>query len=118
MTMRKTVGKVLYGVLFTIILPLLLLLWAVKTSHVVRPPPVHSLSWGLGILALGMVLMSAGMTSLWRLGGGLPMNAFPPPRYVAGGVYGLFSHPIYLGFCLACVGVAVATGSASGLWLV
>jgi len=41
-------------------------------------------------------------------------NAFPPPRYVSSGVYGLFSHPIYLGFSLVCIGAAIAAGSASG----
>ena len=56
--------------------------------------------------------------ALWRRGGGLPMNAFPPPRFVSGGIYALVPHPIYGGFVLACAGVAVYTGSASGLWLV
>ena len=46
------------------------------------------------------------------------MNAFPPPRFVASGIYSLFPHPIYLGFCLICFGVAMAARSASGLWVV
>jgi prolipoprotein diacylglyceryltransferase len=46
------------------------------------------------------------------------MNAFPPPRYVDRGPYRLVAHPIYVGFASACVGASIATGSASGLWLV
>ena len=62
--------------------------------------------------------MAWGMASLWRMGGGLPMNAFPPSRYVSTGIYRLLCHPIYVGFAFLCVGVAIAAGSASGLWLV
>ncbi len=66
----------------------------------------------------GVLIVLAGMLALWRRGGGLPMNAFPPPRFVSGGIYALVPHPIYGGFVLICAGVAVFTGSASGLWLV
>jgi prolipoprotein diacylglyceryltransferase len=58
------------------------------------------------------------MRDLWVHGGGLPMNAAPPPRYVERGIYRLLPHPIYSGFCLVCAGVSIAVGSASGLWLV
>lgn len=66
----------------------------------------------------GILLMGLGMVSLWRQGGGLPMNAFPPPRYVSGGIYLVFCHPIYVGYASLCFGVSTAFGSASGLWLV
>ena len=46
------------------------------------------------------------------------MNAFPPPRFVASGIYGLVPHPIYGGFIVACAGAAIFSGSASGLWLI
>jgi prolipoprotein diacylglyceryltransferase len=46
------------------------------------------------------------------------MNAFPPPRRVTLGVYAVSSHPIYVGFTAGVAGVAIATRSASGLWLV
>src|SRR5437667_9714419 len=46
------------------------------------------------------------------------MNAYPPPRYVAQGIFRLLPHPIYTGFTLLCVGVSIAVVSASGLWLV
>jgi membrane-associated phospholipid phosphatase len=63
-------------------------------------------------------MILAAMLSLWRDGGGLPMNAFPPPRFVDRNIYGVVPHPIYAGFVIACAGVAIFCGSASGLWLV
>ncbi|MGO9086842.1 MAG: prolipoprotein diacylglyceryl transferase family protein [Candidatus Sulfotelmatobacter sp.] len=114
----KLVGKVLYGGFFTIVLPALLAVWASQTSTLVNLRAIHSLPWGIATAAIGAVLMALGMAALWFAGGGLPMNAFPPPRYVSRGIYRWFSHPIYLGFSFACVGTAIAAGSSSGLWLV
>ncbi len=111
-------AKLLYAAVFVVVLPLLLLIWAVRTTMVVALPPVHSLTWGLAAAVFGLLLMAMGMAALWRLGGGLPMNAFPPSRYVSGGMYSVLSHPIYVGFAFVSVGVAIASGSASGLWLV
>ena len=115
---KLAAAKVLYGVLFAGVLPMLLMTWAARTSNVVPLHEIHSLVWGLTAAGTGALLMALGMASLWRLGGGLPMNAFPPPRYVAGAVYRFFSHPIYLGFAFLCVGISIAAGSPSGLWLV
>jgi prolipoprotein diacylglyceryltransferase len=61
--------------------------------------------------------MSVAMATLWFRGGGLPMNAFPPPRFVSSGLYSLVPHPIYGGFVLACAGVSIMTGSGTGLWI-
>lgn len=111
-------AKLLYAAVFVVVLPLFLLIWAARTTTVVALPPVHSPTWGMAAAVVGLLFMAMGMAALWSLGGGLPMNAFPPPRYVSGGIYSVLSHPIYLGFALVCVGVAIASGSASGLWLV
>jgi protein-S-isoprenylcysteine O-methyltransferase Ste14 len=108
----------LYGTLFVILLPLALVLWAYGTSDVVRLTALHSLFWGTMLAALGVTVTLTGMFSLWRYGGGLPMNAFPPARFVEKGIYSLVPHPIYGGFVIACVGVSLIFGSASGLWLV
>ena len=99
-------------------LPAALALWAHATRDVVHAPTIHDPLAGALIAAAGLVIVAAGMLALWRRGGGLPMNAFPPPRFVSGAIYSLIPHPIYGGFILACAGVAVATGSPSGLWLV
>ena len=115
---KSGVGKLLYGALFVIVLPVLLAVWASETRELVKLPAIHSLLWGSGAITVGSLLVTLGMASLWLVGGGLPMNAFPPPRYVSSGIYSFFSHPIYVGFSLVCVGTAIAAGSASGLWLV
>lgn len=111
-------GKFFYGATFLIGVPLGLTLWARATSSIVPLPTPHSPRLGSCLVAAGILLMIAGMRDLWRLGGGLPMNAAPPPRYVNRGAYALVPHPIYLGFTLGCAGVSIWTGSASGLWLI
>ena len=115
---RIVLAKLLYGLLFVAVLPLLLVVWAARTSQAVPLPVLHSLPWGIVLAVVGLGLILWGMGSLWWVGGGLPMNAFPPPCYVSTGIYSVFSHPIYVGFGCACVGIAVALGSPSGLWLV
>ena len=109
--------KVVYGALFVVVLPALLVLWVRGTAGVVRMP-VPPWGWGLPLVIGGAFLMLAGMGALRVHGGGLPMNAFPPPKYVDRGVYRWLAHPIYVGFSAAVVGVAILARSASGLWLV
>lgn len=82
-----------------------------------RLAPIHSPAAGIAALLAGAVLMAGSMMALKRQGGGLPMNAFPPPRFVSSGCYGLIPHPIYWGFCLACAGISLWTGSAAGLYV-
>jgi len=115
---RAWLGKVLYGLLFAAVLPALLVLWARATKDIVTAPPVRALVPGVAACAAGALLMVAGWLALVRHGGGLPMNAFPPPRLVTRGVYAIVPHPIYVGFSTICFGASLATGSASGLWLV
>jgi prolipoprotein diacylglyceryltransferase/protein-S-isoprenylcysteine O-methyltransferase Ste14 len=115
---RSPLPKALYGALFVVALPFALVLWAYCAGVNVPLAALHSFYLGIALLALGAVFVMAGMGSLWFSGGGLPMNAFPPSRFVANGVYGLVPHPIYGGFILICAGLAILTGSASGLWLV
>jgi prolipoprotein diacylglyceryltransferase/protein-S-isoprenylcysteine O-methyltransferase Ste14 len=116
--LRTTIEKILYGFGFVVVLPLLLILWSRATESIVRLPIIGSPMAGTILACLGIGLMGAGMITLTRYGDGLPMNAFPPKRFVSRGVYRLMAHPIYVGFSLACVGVAIANQSSSGLWLV
>jgi protein-S-isoprenylcysteine O-methyltransferase Ste14 len=116
--MALKTGRVAYGFLFCAVLPALLVLWAHAARDIVHLPVYGSPRLGMGIAAAGAVLIAAGMAALRFYGGGLPMNAFPPPRLVTSGIYALFPHPIYTGFTLACFGIAMAARSASGLWLV
>lgn len=114
----SVIGPVLYGFAWTVVAPAILLWWALATAEVVPLPALHSPVIG-GILAgAGVILMALGMGALAVYGRGLPMNAYPPPLYVVRGIYGWVSHPIYVGFVLLAFGLAIAYGSASGLWLV
>jgi protein-S-isoprenylcysteine O-methyltransferase Ste14 len=117
-TVRGWIARGLYGALFVAGLPFLLVRWARATEDVVPLTVVHQPGAGLAVAAAGIALVTAGVYALIVHGRGLPMNAFPPPRFAREGVFGWIRHPIYTGFTLACAGVAVATGSASGLWLV
>ncbi len=111
-------GKWVYAALFVALIPALLVGWAVATADVV-PLPVVSYWWaGPVVLGIGALLMLAGTWALWVYGRGLPMSPYPPPVYVARGVYRLTAHPIYVGFAMVCFGVAMVVASPSGLWLV
>jgi protein-S-isoprenylcysteine O-methyltransferase Ste14 len=113
---RQYLGKVSYGVFFCVVVPAVLWLWAV--SFDVPLPVVHWEISGVVISATGVLLVLSGMWNLWHYGKGLPMNAFPPRRYVSRGAYTLFRHPIYTGFCFAVAGFSLFFGSASGLYVV
>jgi len=116
--MIMTLGKILYGAWFVVVVPCLLVVWAIAASRNISLPVYGTPLLGAICAVIGCGLMSAAMVDLWRFGGGLPMNAFPPPRLVARGTFQLLPHPIYCGFVLLCLGVAMAARSASGLWLV
>src|SRR5215472_383649 len=111
-------GRILYSLTFLVLLPIALVAWATATADIVSLPTITSARIGVPLVFAGALLLLFGMRDLWVYGGGLPMNADPPPRYVSRGVYRLLPHPIYTGFCIICTGVSVWAGSASGLWLV
>jgi len=111
-------GKVSYGLIFTVVVPLILILWAKYSENFVRLPVPENLISGYILLVSGAVLIISGMWSLWRLGNGLPMNAFPPKTFVKKGIYAFAKHPIYLGAALISFGLSIVTRSASGFWLV
>ena len=107
------VGRVLYGLLFVVLLPAFLVVFS---AAVWIPASVARLPLVGGVLApIGLGIMCAGMWDIWKRGEGLPMNAFPPKRLVVGGIFAVVPHPIYSGFVLACLGVSFAVGSAVGV---
>lgn len=118
MTAAGLLARVLYGLLFVVLVPLGLWLWAVRLAPVVPLPAVHAPLTGAGVSVAGLALLLLGIADLLRRGRGLPMNAFPPPRFVRAGVFRWLRNPIYVGFGLLVTGVAVGTGSAAGLWVV
>jgi phosphatidylglycerol:prolipoprotein diacylglycerol transferase len=112
-------GKVLYGIFFAILVPLFLFFWAAsldKAKSVNLPAP----DWPIFalVIAVGALLVIKGMRDLLVLGGGLPMNAFPPKKFVAKGIYTWFAHPIYLGTGLVAFGAALLFKSPAGLYIV
>jgi protein-S-isoprenylcysteine O-methyltransferase Ste14 len=115
---RSVFGKLAYGALFTVLLPALLVLWAARLDRLVPLPAYASPIGGGSIALLGLALMAAATAALWIHGHGLPMSAYPPARFVTSGVYRYLSNPIYVGAVLVTVGLALAAGSAAGLWLV
>ncbi|MFQ6613050.1 MAG: prolipoprotein diacylglyceryl transferase family protein [Fidelibacterota bacterium] len=118
MTNNSTVGKILYGVLFLIILPVVLILWAIRTDAVLTLPVWGNPGWGLFLCVFGLAMMIAGTAALLFIGKGLPMNPYPPMKFVTTGIYRYVSHPIYTGACILTIGLSVYTHSAAGLWLV
>jgi hypothetical protein len=116
--MMHRVGQALYGAAFVFVVPALLVWWANATAEVVPLRALHNGLVGALVACVGLTLVLAGWFALYRYGRGLPMNAFPPIQYVEQGVYRFIAQPIYIGFFLACIGAAIATGSSSGLWLI
>jgi len=114
----NSLGKWLYGATFVLLLPVALVAWAAATTDSVHIRAVVSPAAGFVIASTGALLVIFGMAHLWIYGGGLPMNAYPPPHHVTEGIFRLLPHPIYIGFSMLCAGLSIAVGSASGLWLV
>jgi protein-S-isoprenylcysteine O-methyltransferase Ste14 len=117
-TSASVLPRILYGALFVILLPAGLVLWARALDPLIGLTAVQSTWAGVALVAGGATLMLAGMTGLMAHGNGLPMNAFPPARYVRTGVFRWIRNPIYIGFGLTVPGVAIIAGSAAGLWIV
>jgi protein-S-isoprenylcysteine O-methyltransferase Ste14 len=111
-------GRLAYGALFAVLLPALLVLWAVRLDAVLRLPAYGSAASGLAVAGLGLAVIAAGVAALWSYGHGLPMSPYPPDRLVTRGVYRLVADPIYLGAVILAVGLALAARSGAGLWIV
>ena len=117
-TDARRIGRVLYGLAFTVALPVTLVLWAGALDRQFDLPAYQSFTVGAILTTLGFLIWIAGVIQIVRRGDGLPMNAFPPAKFVTSGIYTLVSHPIYFGWVVGCAGVSCLTGSAAGLWIV
>ncbi len=114
---RRRIGAFAYGTLFCVLLPWLLVQWASATHSIVEMPAYGTPAGGIVLIAAGGTLMALGFIALVRRGGGF-MNAIPPKRLVTTDIYRWLPHPMYLGFAIATLGVAMLYQSPSGLWLV
>ena len=112
------INKTLYAIVFLIIIPGILWLWARYTEDLIISPVIESRFAGYFLVILGVLLMAWAMFSLKKYGKGLPMNAYPPIKFVTRGPYHFLRHPIYWGFGILMIGFFILTKSASGLWLV
>ncbi len=113
-------GKFLYGALFVVMWPAILVICALRidaSGFVTWPVPIDPIL-AFALFAAGAAIMMAGWIALVRLGGGLPMNAYPTTGYVTGAVYGWMAHPIYVGFGMLAFGAAALAGSPAGFWYV
>jgi len=118
MDIKKSVGKIAYGSIFMLFLPVLCVIWARQTESFITLP-VPNLPWVAFLcMALGSLVMTWAMADLWFKGQGLPMNAFPPAKFVNQGAYRWLEHPIYVAASLLCVGCSLWWQSRSGFWLV
>jgi protein-S-isoprenylcysteine O-methyltransferase Ste14/membrane-associated phospholipid phosphatase len=115
---RGRLGRIAYGALFVVVLPVLLAWWARRLDAVLTLPAYRAPAAGAAVAILGLGLMAWGAVALWRYGGGLPMSAYPPGHYVTRGPYALLRHPLYVGAVLATAGIAITVGSGAGLFLV
>ena len=111
-------GRIAYATLFCVVLPAALVAWAARLDRTLPLPAIAPSPAGWWLAAAGLALVAWSMAVLRTRGGGLPMNAFPPPRPVREGPYAVFAHPIYVGAVAIAFGVAFATGSAAGAWVV
>lgn len=112
------IGKLLYGSVFVLLLPAILLCWSFVLDNSMnwRVPALPILA--VSSIVLGLVFLFKGMFDLIRFGHGLPMNAYPPQTFVTQGIYSLFPHPIYLGAIFLSAGTALWFQSSSGLYIV
>lgn len=111
-------GKILYSLIFIIVIPIGLWLWARYTDSLFKLPIPGSAATGWVLLFPGLLLLLWAMYCLITFGKGLPMNAYPPPKYVKKGAYKIFRHPIYWGFGILVIGFFMVIQSSSGIWLV
>lgn len=116
--MNYILGKILYGTLFMMVLPIGLFEWAISTQNIIQLPVPDLPAVSILLLILGIVFCLWGMVSLIVLGKGLPMNAFPPKYYVSKGIYSLINHPIYTGAGIITIALSMFFKSSSGFWLI
>ncbi len=112
-------GRTVYALLFLVLVPGALVAWATALDQRLEQlPRIQLPRTGVVIAAGGVWLVVSGWYTLWRHAGGLPMNAYPPPRFTRRGIYRWINDPIYVGFAAIVLGVGVASGSAAGVWVV
>ncbi len=115
----QTAGKIAYAALFIVLVPALIVLWAWRMDAVIKGLPlIGTPALGLALVGAGFLLVASAWWALMKYGEGLPMNAFPPRRFVERSIYAIMPHPIYTGFVIMSAGYFITVRSGAGLWLV
>lgn len=107
---RRPIIVAVYIIVFWAALPLMLIAlgrWLDEVLRLARAPAL----WGWLLLASGLAFLAWAALWLRIQGHGLPISALPPPNLVVTGPYGLVRHPMYLGYNVALVGLALILGS-------
>src|SRR5512140_1089575 len=94
---RAIAARLAFGALFVVLLPVLLIEWALRLDAWVPLPALGAPNIGYLFIVAGVGAMLAGTAALWRFGQGLPMSAFPPERLVTRGIYRFIADPLYVG---------------------
>ena len=61
---ENLLGKILFGVLFTVVLPFAAILWAITSETLIVLPPLQSDFAGLVLIVSGFLLMMVGSITL------------------------------------------------------
>ena len=65
---KLIISKIIYGSVFCLLLPYLLIFWAKSTSKFITLPTPDLGSFSLIIIALGFIIIVMAMYNLWKKG--------------------------------------------------
>lgn len=109
-SVRRLVIVVVYVVVFWVALPLVLVAFGYGLDAALNLARAPS-AWGWPLLVAGLVFLAWAALWLRIRGQGLPISALPPPHLVVSGPYGFVRHPMYVGYNVGLVGLALLLGS-------
>lgn len=113
---KQLITIAVYVAVFWVALPLLLIALGRFLDISFKLGFAHS-AWGWALLLFGLAFLAWSALWLRIRGHGLPISALPPTKLVATGPYGFVRHPMYLGYNVALIGLALVLGSG-GLLIV
>ena len=93
-SLTRVAAQWAYGSAFVVALPACLAAWGQFADRFIALPAPDAPVAGRALAAAGLALVVWAFVALFRDGGGLPMNAFPPPRFVASGPAPDFLPPV------------------------
>ena len=113
----KRFAFVAYAILFSVVLPLLLIAWSARLDALIALRVPGNRSIGIALASIGALIIILSIIDLRRFGRGWPMSPFPPPQRATRGMYRIVGDPIYVGSVILCAGAAIAFRSGAGLFI-